>query len=129
MFARSIHKENTPAGARPAQLASRICQVPGCAFAVPQNHLMCRTHWFELPEGMRLEVVAYWNRWYCGDATVRPYMAARLAAIVYIGKLHGIDVTVQEAKLNKAVADLLAEMSAQTENPKPAATPRPATDD
>jgi hypothetical protein len=120
MFARSIHKANaaTRAWVKP-QLASRICQVPGCSLSVPQNHLMCRDHWYELPSGMRIEVVSAWTRWYGGETTMRPYMAARLAAIVYIGKLHGIDVTTQEAKLIKAIEDLLTE---QQTTPKPAAT-------
>ncbi len=116
MFARSIHKADAATPARPAQLASRICQVPGCALSVPQNHLMCREHWFELPVGMRVGVVSSWTRWFSGDTTIRPYMAARLDALVYIGKLHGIDVTAQEAKLKKAVADLLAETTQTPEH-------------
>jgi hypothetical protein len=116
MFARSIHKADAAPGARPAQLASRICQVPGCSFAVPQKHLMCPEHWFELPVNMRIQVTASWLLWYGGDATVRPYMAARLAAVVYVAKLHGENVTALEAKLTKARADLQAE---RTQTPEP----------
>jgi len=109
MFARSIHKENTAPGARPAPLASRICQVPGCSRNVPQNHLMCLEHWNELPAGMQADVVSSLKRWYSGDATIRPYMVARLVAIVFVARLHGEDVTTLEAKREKALADLLAE--------------------
>jgi hypothetical protein len=116
MFTRSIHKAEAVTPARPAQLASLICQVPGCTLSVPQDWLMCKEHWLEIPLKMRFEIVTSWNCWISGLATMRSYRAARLAAIVYVGKLHGMDVTAQEAKLKKAIADLQAETTLTTES-------------
>lgn len=115
MFARSIHRDKAAPAARPAQLASLICQAPGCTRCVPQNRLMCYLHWTELPCVLRIAVASSWTSWLAGEITMRPYMIARLAAIVYIGKLHGIDVTAQEAKLEKAREALVAETTHNAE--------------
>ena len=117
MFARSIHKADAATPARPVQLASRICQIDGCARYIPFGYqMLCYEHWAEVPPELCAEVEHCWAAWLAGKQTVRPYMAARLAAIVYVAKLHGENVTALEAKLTKARAELQAERTQTPEH-------------
>lgn len=96
---RSVNKERCAGGAKAAPaVAVHVCQLPGCATAINRRHLMCATHWFEVPVEIRTEVFRSLAGWLNGDDAVRPYLIARLSAIVAVAKLHGIDVTTQEAE-------------------------------
>jgi hypothetical protein len=37
------------------------CPVTGCGVRVRRNHLMCWTHWFQVPNPLRLLVSHTWN--------------------------------------------------------------------
>jgi len=60
---------------------------------------MCQAHWFEVPSDLRDQVTAALASWLDGKDDVRPYLAARLRAIISVAKLHNIDVAEDEAKL------------------------------
>lgn len=38
------------------QAASKPCPAPGCAERVTRGQFYCRTHWFALPKGLRVEL-------------------------------------------------------------------------
>jgi hypothetical protein len=79
--------------------------------AIERNQLMCPTHWFEVPQVTRTEVYLTLDAWLKGRESLRPYMVARLTALIHVGKLHGIDMSVLEAKLDRVRADLRAELA------------------
>ena len=112
MFVRSIHKVDAPSvsSTLPAK-AVFVCQIPGCAVAIERAKLMCPTHWFEVPEAVRTEVYRALDAWFKGKENVRPYMAERLTALIHVGKLHHIDMSALEAKLDQVRADLRAEQA------------------
>jgi hypothetical protein len=72
---------------------------------------MCPTHWFEVPGEVRIEVSRALNAWLGGKENLRPYMAARLTALICVGKLHRIDMSALEAKLDQVREDLRAEQA------------------
>jgi len=107
MIVRSAHKVNAPAGASPQKpRLFQICQIPGCARELPPRFLMCPTHWFEVPRELRAEIVDSFTAWLKGKDDVRPYLRARLRAIVHVAKLHGIDTRADEAKLARMGIEL-----------------------
>jgi hypothetical protein len=75
-----------------------ICQALGCTLAIPHGHLMCRQHWFEVPLELRNQVQLALDAWLGRKTTLYPYLAVRLEAVIYVGKLHGEDVTALEEK-------------------------------
>lgn len=83
---------------RPAN-PETICQIAGCSMRIPRKHLMCRRHWFELPDAMRTEVESTISDWLGAREGVRPYLIARLRALIHVNKLHGGDVTYETQKL------------------------------
>jgi hypothetical protein len=102
MLIRSIHKED--AAGKPKEGAREVrdvsfCQIPGCAAPRKTGHLMCRTHWFELPENLREQLMASHRAWMAGKQDVRPYLVLRLETIIHVCKLHHMDTTEDEAKL------------------------------
>ena len=102
MFVRSIHKPNlSPGAAQPIRGAETlaVCQIAGCSREIPRRHLMCQAHWFEVPADLRDRVTATLTSWLDGKDDVRPYLAARLRAIISVANLHNIDATEDEAKL------------------------------
>jgi hypothetical protein len=70
---------------------------------------MCSTHWFEAPAEVRAEIYRALEAWFAGKENVRPYMVARLTALIHVGKLHGIDVSALETKLDQVREDLRTE--------------------
>ncbi len=104
MYVRSRRKvEDTP-GASAVDPSPMICQALGCAQAIPHRHLMCPTHWFELPPALQRDVMLAFGAWISGKTNLYPYMAARLAAIIYLGKQHHMDVAALETKRAFAVS-------------------------
>jgi hypothetical protein len=79
----------------------RICQIPGCSLEIPPTHWMCAAHWFEVPAALRGRVTQSFSEWKNGLQDVRAYLTARFTAIVFVAKLHGIDVTEEELKLGR----------------------------
>lgn len=109
MFVRSIHKVDAqPGPARPAQPVS-VCQIPGCAVAIAPLKLMCPAHWFEVPAEVRAEIYRAHTAWFKGRENVRPYMVARLTALIHVCKLHSIDASALETKLDQTRKDLQLE--------------------
>jgi len=76
-----------------------FCQIPGCTAKRKAGHLMCAVHWFQVPPDLRDRVNERFSSWMRGFAIVQPYVIARLQAIIYVGKLHSIDVSALEAEL------------------------------
>jgi hypothetical protein len=99
--------------------AETICQIHGCSLRIPRKHLMCRRHWFELPDALRIEVESTIANWLGGREGVRPYLIARLRALIHVNKLHGGDVSFEESKLAYHQKYLLEENHA-TEETHPA---------
>jgi len=101
MICRSIHKDDEakPGAPQVTRSAGSICQAQGCAREIPRGHLMCREHWFEVPVEARVEVEQSLAAWLGGKQGARPYLIARLQAIIYVGRLHRDDVGKYEAQL------------------------------
>jgi hypothetical protein len=108
MFCRSMRqsKPYPDAAPRPTAAIGHICQFPGCAREVPSKHLMCREHWFEVPAEIRNQVEESMAAWLGHKDDVRPYLVARLRAIIHVAKAHSIAVPEEEAKLARRVKDL-----------------------
>jgi len=87
--ARSVASSSCPAPQR--SMAVHVCQAPGCSLEIPRTHLMCPAHWFEVPLGVRTEVFQSLAAWLNGTETVRPYLIARLNAILHIVRLHKVE--------------------------------------
>jgi len=103
MYVRSAKSVNASCSSESAPDAKRrelICQAPGCTLQIPPRHLMCNTHWFELPPTLQRNVNLNLVSWLGGTQNLYPYMIARLEAIIYVGKLHGEDVSALENKLS-----------------------------
>jgi hypothetical protein len=66
---------------------------------IPRRHLLCQQHWFEVRAELRREVELSLAAWLGGKNDVRPYLKARLRAIITVARLHRIDVATQEAQL------------------------------
>jgi hypothetical protein len=100
MIARSIHK---PEGASRKENANAdsayVCQIEGCARDRKPGHLMCLDHWRGVPEPLQERVVSTYRRFLAGTEGIRPYMLARLEAIIHVSKLHGIDTARMEREL------------------------------
>jgi hypothetical protein len=79
--------------------ADTICQITGCAVRIPRKYLMCRQHWFELPNSLRAQVESSLANWLAGREGVRPYLIARLRALIHVNRLHGCNVSCEIAKL------------------------------
>jgi hypothetical protein len=90
--------------AKTAQAGLHICQVPGCTLAISRRHLMCAAHWFEVPMPIRTEVFKTLAGWLNGEDSARPYLIARLAAIIAVATLHKLDVAEQEAARERLLA-------------------------
>jgi coproporphyrinogen III oxidase len=103
MYVRSAKSVNASSGSESAPRNGQehnVCQAPGCSLEIPLRHLMCNTHWFELPPTLQRNVNLNLVSWFGGTQNLYPYMIARLEAIIYVGKLHGEDVNALETKLN-----------------------------
>jgi hypothetical protein len=108
MLIRSTHKpDGTPRA--PGEKSPMVCQALGCSAAIPRNYLMCPRHWSEVPPEMQLAVISALSDWQLGKTNLYPYQAARLTAIIAVGKLHSEILTVPEAKLAAITAKLLEE--------------------
>lgn len=110
MFVRSIHKVDAQSASannskQPAAPIN-VCQIPGCAVAIKPRQLMCPTHWFEVPAEVRAEIYRALNAWLGGEENVRPYMVARLTALIHVCKRHRIDASALEATLDQVRKDL-----------------------
>ena len=90
--------------AKTGQSGLHICQVPGCTLAISRRHLMCATHWFEVPMPIRTEVFKTLAGWLNGDDSARPYLIARLTAIIAVAKLHNLGTAEQEADKQRLLA-------------------------
>jgi hypothetical protein len=113
MFVRSIHKVDAQAASangtqRPTK-AITVCQIPGCAVAIERTQLMCPAHWFEVPQATRTDVYLTLDAWLKGRTNLRPYMVARLTALIHVCKLHSIDASALETKLDRVREDLRKE--------------------
>jgi hypothetical protein len=101
MYARSVNRDSgKPAlpSTAPARFV-QTCQLPGCGAGIPRRHLMCPQHWFEVPVELRGEVELSLAAWLGGKDDVRPYLRARLKALIHVAKLHQIDARNFEAQL------------------------------
>lgn len=104
MYVRSARSVNKESGVAAQPKAVHVCQVPGCALAIARRYLMCADHWFEVPMELRTEVFKSLAGWVNGDDPVRPYLIARVKAILAVAKLHNIPATAQEAELARLEA-------------------------
>jgi len=57
------------------------CPVAGCHVQLPQNMLMCKSHWFMLSSITRAKVWSAWKGFQSGQTGAREYMLVRNAAI------------------------------------------------
>lgn len=115
MYVRSARSANVEGGfptARPGSV--HVCQVPGCAAAISRRHLMCAPHWFEVPMPTRTEVFRSLAAWLNGDDNVRPYLIARLDAIIAVATKHHIGIAVEEARRARLVEELLQQGKGQS---------------
>jgi hypothetical protein len=80
---------------------ARICKIPGCASEIKVRHLMCFTHWCEVPMPLREDLTRALSVWLGGQDSARPYLLARAQAIVHVGKLHGLDISREEAMIER----------------------------
>jgi hypothetical protein len=101
MICRSIHKDDDKPAQAPSAGARLVqaCQIPGCAIEIPRRHLMCRQHWFEVPQELRGEVEFSLAAWLGGKKDVRSYLKAWLRAIIHVARLHKLDASSFEAQL------------------------------
>ena len=63
--------------------ARHPCPCEGCAVSLPRHLLMCKPHWYRVPQALRAEVNDAWrahSRQSTRETLVR-YLAAREAAI------------------------------------------------
>ena len=60
---------------------------------------MCPQHWLEVPAELRGEVELSLVRWLRGGTYPRPYLAARVRAIIHVCQLHQLDVRNLETQL------------------------------
>jgi hypothetical protein len=101
MFVRSskqINESTRPDDNRPLD-SNYICHALGCTWSRLPGQLMCQKHWFELSLELRHQVEDTYACWVAGSQNFYSYRAARLAAIIYVGKLHHEDVSDLEIKL------------------------------
>lgn len=75
-----------------------VCQIPGCTASITRRHLMCAPHWFDVPLPLRTRVFETLQAWTNGEHNVRPYLLARLNAILAVCELHKIDCADLEAQ-------------------------------
>ena len=99
MLCRSMHKPDTATPRPAATLGASFCQITGCTREVPPRHLMCREHWFEVPVELRNQVEESLAAWLGRKQDVRPYLIARLRALIHVCDLHNIDSSEHTAKL------------------------------
>lgn len=103
MYVRSAQSVNAASPEKSEEIVRctprRTCQIPGCTKIIRSAWLMCPGHWAELPSDMGNAVKDALLTWIEGKAPVRPYLVARLKAIIFIAKLHGQDVADLESKL------------------------------
>ena len=108
MFVRSARKveakSSAATGAKRYSPNARICSAVGCTREVPGTYLMCLQHWSEVPAELRDQVAMTLAAWLSGTDDVRPYLTARLEALIHVAKLHGCDATELEAKLARSSA-------------------------
>lgn len=63
---------------RSARETTHTCKAPGCNRQVPKRYLMCREHWYQVPEPIRLEIWAAWAEVQTtGQITIRYAHAVR----------------------------------------------------
>jgi len=108
MYVRSVHKSDAPgsgtAGSTRSLDAIQVCQIHGCSREIPRRHLMCSTHWFEVPAELREQLIESLRSWLGGTVHVRPYLIFRLKAIIFVSKLHGAEVLEQVSMLARMEA-------------------------
>ena len=101
MFVRSTHKADAAAPRNTTKITGSLCQLSVCTREIPRGHLMCREHWFEVPEDLRHQVEGSLKAWLGHQTTVQPYLIARLRAIIHVATKHGIAVHEEQAKLTR----------------------------
>lgn len=67
------------------------CHATDCLIRVPPEMLFCKTHWFQLPKGMRDRVWRAYRPGQCDDwAISHEYAEAARAAVRYIADKEGL---------------------------------------
>lgn len=61
----------------------RECPVDACPRTVRPGHLMCATHWRQVPKGLQNDVWSTWRKWQrtMDDDDWTAYLTAREAAL------------------------------------------------
>jgi hypothetical protein len=71
-------------------LSFKRCFAVGCQTIIPRHLLMCRDHWFSVPENIREQVAHAWARFeHGGKETLRPYVLATLRAQLAVADREG----------------------------------------
>jgi hypothetical protein len=61
------------------------CHLPGCVKACPPRHLLCREHWFMVPQRMQERVNdTIWGRRATVDSSWAPWWRAKTEAIASV---------------------------------------------
>lgn len=55
------------------------CPAAGCADEIPYEMLMCRSHWYMVPQAVR---TAVWNAWQDGAGAGTPQHTAAIGAAI-----------------------------------------------
>lgn len=61
-------------------MTTHRCPAGNCKVECPWGQLMCKTHWYMLPEDMRVRV---WRHWRNGSPTLN-YWSLRESAIAFV---------------------------------------------
>lgn len=67
-----------------------VCQLPTCETRVGRGQLMCRPHWFKVPQRLRQEVNAAWRLFRKGSEHRIAYFEVRDEAIRVVAEQEGV---------------------------------------
>lgn len=79
---------------------THTCKATGCNRQVPKRYLMCREHWYQVPEQLRNEVSRTWADVQTSGQITIEYAKAVRDAIDNVGRTYPLDNSPQAQQVN-----------------------------